>query len=85
MSLPDQSQFSINDPMTRPDFYYEAMRVAIYVDGPPHDYPDRQERDIDQTKELEDRAFWVIRFHHEDDWMEIVNNHISIFGNPRSN
>jgi very-short-patch-repair endonuclease len=85
LSLPDHSQFSINDPMTRPDFYYEAMRVAIYVDGPPHDYPDRQERDIAQTKEMEDRAFWVIRFHHEDDWMEIVNNHISIFGNPISN
>ena len=43
----------------------------MYVDGPPHDYPERQQRDADQTECLEDYGWEVIRFHHEDDWQAI--------------
>ena len=46
--------------------------MAIYVDGPPHDYPDRQARDRQQTTSMEDAGWTVIRFGHAGDWVEIV-------------
>ena len=65
---------------TRPDFMYQDQHAVIYVDGPPHDYPQRQLRDQDQTVCLENLGYEVIRFHHQDNWNEIVERHAHIFG-----
>src|SRR3546814_12595372 len=37
---PDRGQVLIEDAGTRPDFLYNDEFVAIYVDGPHHDFPD---------------------------------------------
>jgi very-short-patch-repair endonuclease len=66
---------------TKPDFLYEgAGSVAIYVDGPVHDFPDRHKRDVEQTEAMEDRGYMVLRFSHSDDWDAIIDKYPSVFG-----
>jgi len=81
--LPSLAQMLISSCQTRPDFVYEDERAAIYVDGPHHDYPNRQSRDLQQTESLEDQGYTVIRFGHASDWGAILNNYPSIFGAAR--
>jgi very-short-patch-repair endonuclease len=78
--LPSDGQYLIADCGTRPDFYYAAAHAAIYVDGPPHDFPDRQERDKAQATALEDKGYLVIRFPHHDNWNAIFKKYASVFG-----
>lgn len=80
-NLPDKAQAYVEECSTRPDFLYTgSASAAIYVDGPPHDYPDRQQRDAAQEECLLNASYIVIRFHHEDDWAEIVRQYPSLFG-----
>ena len=54
--------------------------MAVYIDGPPHDFPERAARDGQQTDCMEDAGWTVIRFGHDDDWGEIVSRNPSTFG-----
>ncbi len=54
--LPSGAQQFLRGCQTRPDFFYEEHNAAIYVDGPPHDYPERKIRDTTQNEWMEDRA-----------------------------
>lgn len=78
--LPTAAQRRIEDCSTRPDFVYAQAHAVVYVDGPPHDYPERQLRDQAQTACLEDMGYEVIRFHHQDDWAAIAAAHPHVFG-----
>ncbi|MCC7176056.1 MAG: DEAD/DEAH box helicase [Bryobacterales bacterium] len=78
--LPTSAQVFIDSCKTRPDFFYEDHNTAIYIDGPPHQYPDRKQRDQAQTEAMEDRGYTVIRFGAEDDWAAIVKKYPSVFG-----
>jgi ATP-dependent helicase YprA (DUF1998 family)/very-short-patch-repair endonuclease len=78
--LPSAAQRFMDQCATRPDFMYESQHAVVYIDGPPHDYPQRQLRDQEQTTCLEDLGYEVIRFHHQDEWSEIVEHHLHIFG-----
>ena len=81
LRLPQKAQQLHKNYGTRPDFTYTGDNPAfIYVDGPPHDYPDRQARDASLNAQLSSAGITVIRFHHEDDWNEIIRKHPSIFG-----
>ena len=80
LRLPSDAQKSIAACKTRPDFFYDDCQAAIYVDGPYHDYPDRQERDKAQTDCIEDHGYLVIRFGHKEDWEAIIAKHPSVFG-----
>ncbi|MDP8237059.1 MAG: DUF1998 domain-containing protein [Candidatus Erginobacter occultus] len=80
LRLPTSAQIHIPECGTKPDFFYEDQRLVVYIDGPPHDYPDRQERDREQVASLEDRGYWVIRFHHQDDWDTIFRQYPDVFG-----
>jgi 3-hydroxyacyl-CoA dehydrogenase len=60
--------------------YYEDSKAAIYVDGPPHDYPDRQQRDAVQTDKMADAGYTVVRFKHTDNWQNVIAEFPSIFG-----
>ena len=51
----------IDDASSRPDFVYEDDFVAVYVDGPPHDYPERQDRDAAQQGLMEQLGWTVVR------------------------
>jgi len=85
LNLPTHAQKLVEQCSTRPDFMYVdgGNKVAVYVDGPPHDYPDRQRRDEGVTDCLENNRILVVRFHHQADWMNIVRQNRSIFGGGR--
>jgi very-short-patch-repair endonuclease len=78
--LPDSAPVFVEACQTRPDFLYEDYHAAIYVDGPPHDYVDRQARDLQQTEAMEDYGYTVIRFSHTDDWGQVAARYPHIFG-----
>jgi len=84
LHLPSTSQKMYEQCGTKPDFVYEKQHTAVYVDGPPHDYPDRQKRDAEKTAAMEDFGITVLRFNHRDDWDAIIAQHPNIFGAPQA-
>lgn len=80
LRLPSKAQLLVAECGTRPDFCYEDLQTAIYVDGPHHDYPDRRRRDQERTEAMEDQGWTVIRFGHKDDWGSIVAQYAHVFG-----
>jgi very-short-patch-repair endonuclease len=84
LRLPSTSQKTYEQCGTRPDFVYEKQHTVIYVDGPPHDYPDRQQRDHEKTVAMEDLGIEVLRFHHQGDWAALIAQYPNIFGTPQA-
>ena len=83
LRLPERAQHLYSQFGTRPDFSYTGENPAfVYVDGPPHDFPERQPRDASQTATLKAGGITVLRFHHAADWESIVAQYPSIFGRP---
>ena len=82
LRLPSDAQYRIPTYATQPDFFYRDAAAAIYVDGPPHDSPDRIREDDATTETLIRIGYIVIRFHHEDDWLAIFRRHADVFGTP---
>lgn len=78
--LPTRAQVLIDKCGTRPDFMYDEEFVAIYIDGPHHEYPERAARDEIQRKAMEDHGYTVITFTHQDDWDDIATLYPNIFG-----
>jgi very-short-patch-repair endonuclease len=78
--LPSRAQTFIESCRTSPDFIYDEFNAAIYVDGPPHKFADRQKRDEVQTNSMEDNGYTVIRFKQDEDWEEVVKKYPNIFG-----
>ena len=68
--LPSHAQHYRRAPAApRPTSSTASYQTAVYIDGPPHDFPDRQRRDSPtMTEAMEDAGYSVIRFHHQDDW-----------------
>jgi ATP-dependent helicase YprA (DUF1998 family)/very-short-patch-repair endonuclease len=84
LRLPSNAQVLIESCGTRPDFVYEDQNAVVYVDGPPHDYPERQNRDREQEEALEDAGFTVVRFDLHDHWDDVVAAHRFVFGEGRA-
>lgn len=80
LRLPSRAQVLLPECNTRPDFMYDDGLVAIYVDGPVHKYPDRQERDKAAVECMEDMGFTVLRFASEDEWDDMIATYASLFG-----
>jgi very-short-patch-repair endonuclease len=80
--LPSDAQTLIQSAGTRPDFTYRDHHCAVYIDGPPHDYPDRQQRDQALTRQLEDMGYTVVRFRQPDTWQEVFDRYPNVFGKP---
>jgi len=80
LRLPSKAQVYLDTCKTRPDFYYQEESTIIYIDGPVHEYPERAERDNQQTECLEDLGYTVIRFGHQDDWQQIIGKFPHVFG-----
>ncbi len=78
--LPTRAQVLLSDASTRPDFLYEDDFVAVYVDGPPHDYPERQGRDRQQQQMMEQLGWTVVRLRYDADWREIIERRPDVFG-----
>ncbi len=84
LRLPSHAQHLIAACRTTPDFFYAEQQTAVYIDGPPHDFPDRQRRDADRTEAMEDAGYTVLRFHHQDDWDAALARYPHLFGRPSS-
>ena len=84
LRLPDRAQVLIEACGTRVDFFYDDEYAVIYVDGPPHQYPERQSRDREQQDALEDAGYTVIRFDVDEYWDDVAAAHRSVFGEATS-
>ena len=78
--LPTDAQMFFGMCQTRPDFVFKNKQVAIYIDGPPHRYAERAQRDQQQRDCMEDHGWTVIRFEDDDNWQQIVDDSPNIFG-----
>lgn len=79
-SLPTHGQHYLKVCQTRPDFFYADKRVAIYVDGPPHDHDEVIESDEEIEAKLFSMGVLFIRFHHAEDWQQKLSKFPDIFG-----
>jgi very-short-patch-repair endonuclease len=82
LRLPSHAQYYVASCRTTPDFFYADHQTAVYIDGPPHDFPDRGRRDAERTEAMEDGGFTVLRFHHQDDWDGLLARYPHVFGSP---
>lgn len=80
LRLPTHAQKLIPECNTRPDFLYEDKYTAVYIDGPVHEYPERQKRDKEQQACLENMGYTVLRIGCMDDWDDIIVKFPSVFG-----
>jgi very-short-patch-repair endonuclease len=83
LRLPSRAQVLLAEFRTRPDFVYDEHSVAVYVDGPAHEFPDRAARDEKQQNDLEDAGWSVIRFGARDGWTSILLKSPGLFGTIR--
>jgi very-short-patch-repair endonuclease len=79
LRLPDEAQVLIAECGARPDFLYQGQMAAVYIDGPFHQYADRQIRDRSQQEAMEDRGYSVVRFSTSETWDEVVNRYATLF------
>jgi very-short-patch-repair endonuclease len=70
----------LEDAGTRPDFIYDDDFLAVYVDGPPHDYPERQARDADKDTAMKNLGWSVKHLRYDDDWSAVVAERPDVFG-----
>jgi ATP-dependent helicase YprA (DUF1998 family) len=85
LRLPERAQHYYEQFGTRPDLSYTGENPAfVYVDGPPHDYPERQGRDAQQTIALNAQGITVVRFHHGEEWRSVAAKYPSVFGRLNS-
>lgn len=82
LRLPTHAQQFVERCRTTPDFFYADYQAAVYIDGPPHDFPERQARVAALTEAMEDAGFTVVRFHHRDDWDATLARYPHVFGRP---
>jgi ATP-dependent helicase YprA (DUF1998 family)/very-short-patch-repair endonuclease len=81
--LPTHAQQTVDDAYARPDFVYtnRDARVAVFVDGPVHDYPDVAARDAAAEDRLWSRGWSVIRFPaDETTWTGLLAENPDLFG-----
>ena len=80
--LPTDAGRLIENAGTRPDFLYSGDMLVVYVDGPPHRFPDRVERDRVRQTRLEDLGYLVVRFEDDSEaaWESVLHRYPSVFG-----
>ena len=87
--LPSHAQYTIDLPdgsSTRVDFFDEAHRLVIHIDGPHHDALNRQEDDIRIDTGLSDLGLVPLRFHYTraNTWSDLMNEHAYAFGQAQN-
>jgi very-short-patch-repair endonuclease len=82
LRLPDAAQPFIPEALARPDFVYRlrGANVAVFVDGPVHEYESVADRDREAEDRLVDSGWDVVRFPHDADWSEIIEQNSYCFG-----
>ncbi|EHY91209.1 helicase family protein with metal-binding cysteine cluster [Saccharomonospora azurea NA-128] len=82
LRLPDEAQTFVSEALARPDYVYRlrGVNVAVFVDGPVHEYPVIAERDREAEDRLLDKGWDVVRFPHDGDWEAIADQFQRYFG-----
>ncbi|NLX43119.1 MAG: DUF1998 domain-containing protein, partial [Chloroflexi bacterium] len=81
LRLPDEAQKEIEGCFVRPDFYYREAQVAVFVDGPDHQWQDQKQRDREAEDRLLSAGITSIRFPLPDSgWDAILQEHAYLFG-----
>lgn len=80
LRLPSSAAQLVQEAQCRPDFLYEKEAVAVFIDGPVHDYPDIKLRDQQAVIRLRSLGWSVIRFGYKDEWLSIMSQRPDIFG-----
>ena len=79
--LPDRAQKLFEDPWGRPDFYYDAARACVYVDGPAHDDPAVREKNLADRRVLERRhGVQTVSVTYPEKWSDEVAAWPDVFG-----
>jgi very-short-patch-repair endonuclease len=82
LRLPDRAQVSIDGAPARPDFVYDDALTCVYVDGAPHQFPERQRRDAAQDLALNNLGWTVVRVQGPTTWLPTIQQFTWIFGEP---
>ncbi len=77
--LPDDAQHSLAEPHCIADFFY-GPNVLVFCDGPPHDQPDQQVRDLTLRRELVARGWRVITIRWGEDVAAQIRRYPDVFG-----
>lgn len=80
LRLPSTAAHLLQAARCRPDFLYEDSALAVFIDGPIHDYRDIELRDHQAGLRLRSLGWSVIRFDFKDDWLELLRQRPEIFG-----
>jgi len=67
LPLPDEAQHVIyagDKPVAKPDFYYSAQKIAVFVDGPDHDKDYVKADDEQKRNELRSLGYRIAVVHH---------------------
>jgi very-short-patch-repair endonuclease len=81
--VPQSSQHLVEAANCRPDFLYESLQVAVFIDGPVHEHADVRERDDAAQARLEDLGFYVLRFGADQrTWNAKLDSNPNVFGRP---
>ncbi|MEH0985736.1 protein kinase domain-containing protein [Micromonospora sp. CPCC 205556] len=82
LRLPDEAQTLVTEALAQPDYVYRlpGATVAVFVDGPVHEYDEVAQRDRDAEERLRDAGWDVIRFPHDGDWAAIAAENRYCFG-----
>ncbi|RAO31420.1 Non-specific serine/threonine protein kinase [Micromonospora noduli] len=82
LRLPDEAQTLVTEALAQPDYVYRlpGATVAVFVDGPVHEYEAVAQRDRDAEERLRDAGWDVIRFPHDADWAAIAAENRYCFG-----
>ncbi len=82
LRLPDRAQVTLDGGLARPDFVYDAALTCVYVDGAPHQFPERIARDAAQDRALENLGWTVVRVQGAESWLPRVRELPWVFGEP---
>ncbi len=66
LALPDYAQKLLSDPLCKPDFLYETLKLAIFCDGSVHDTSTQQEQDRQIRSDLQDKSYGVVTIRYDD-------------------
>jgi very-short-patch-repair endonuclease len=68
------------------DFYCASRRLALELDGAPHDHPDQAEHDVRRTQALQKRTIQVLRLRNdqldEPTLLELLAPYVQRFSSP---
>ncbi len=84
--LPDLAQVRPEaDVYAEADLFYRRagrLGVAVFVDGPQHDAPTRQQHDVAERGELRERGYRVVVLRYDEPWVDQFQRYPEVFGRP---